>query len=138
METQELKERIQLLINEQMKIKENSTQLLQGLFKKLENIKEVELIANMPSYILDAYLIYKRAYYSNYQEKHLSLNQFDKVGYLEKMEKEITLVEKDNLKDLIAKVGEKIEKGEIDLQELIRQINRSMEIKNENDRSIIK
>lgn len=73
----------------------------------------------MPEYILNAYLIYKRAFYSNWQEKHLEVNNFDKEGYLEKQEKEIEILENDSLKDFLNELEGRIERGEINPIQII-------------------
>ena len=128
-----IKTNIQTLIDEQMKIKVNNTQLLQALFRKLENIRELEQIEQMPPHILNAYITYKQAWYSNYQAEHLKINQFDKEGYLDKLEKEVKMIKDSNLKEFMNELDSKLESGEIDIDKLILSLKALQKIK-ENDR----
>lgn len=121
MNSQEIKARIQTLINQQTKIKEQSTTILNQLFKKLENIREVELISKLPSQYLEAYLVYRQAFYSNYQAEHLKQAEFSQASYLERISSEVDLLEKDKdlpevqptNEELLRMLGERIATGEI-------------------------
>src|SRR6185437_6345356 len=109
----ELKKRVQRVIDYWQGQKSFAVDIHKGRFKKLDNLRELEAIENMPTYILNAYIIYKRAFYSNWQEEHLKVNQFDRDGYLEKLEFEIEILEKDSLKDFMNELDRRIEEGQI-------------------------
>ncbi|RHZ37219.1 hypothetical protein [endosymbiont GvMRE of Glomus versiforme] len=120
-ETIQLKKRILALINQINKTREEkdlSSQSLE-LMEKLEKLRELELIEKMPGEYLQAYLLYKQAFYSNYQSKNLQI--LDKDAYLEKLSQEIALIEEaiqkstaepDNEK-LLVLLGKRIEAKEI-------------------------
>ncbi|KLL03512.1 MAG: hypothetical protein MRERV_39c018 [Mycoplasmataceae bacterium RV_VA103A] len=122
----ELKKRVQRVIDYWQGQKSFAVDIHKGLFKKLDNLRELEAIENMPAYILNAYIIYKRAFYSNWQEEHLKVNQFDRDGYLEKLEFEIEILEKDSLKDFMNELDRRIEEGQIkpiQIIEILRKYN---------------
>jgi hypothetical protein len=63
------------------------------LFKKLEELKELDTLTKLGTNFLNAYLTLKWAYYSNYQEKYLAAD-FDLTKYLQNIHLEIEQVSK--------------------------------------------
>lgn len=61
------------------------------LFKKLEELKEIETLSKLGEKFLQAYLTLKQASYANYQTKLLATN-FDLTHYLTNISQEIQLV----------------------------------------------
>ncbi|CAH1759038.1 19808_t:CDS:2 [Entrophospora sp. SA101] len=99
-----------------------ATQINQQLYKKLDAIKELEALERMPEHFLKAYLIFKQAAYSNYQDNFLEQAQFNNPEQLiKKYSEEIGLVEQEEQKpeqqptnkQLLIMLGERIAAGEI-------------------------
>ena len=63
------------------------------LFKKLEELKEIDTLSRLGENFLQAYLTLKKAQYANYQEKHLNSN-FNLAHYLETISQEVHQVSK--------------------------------------------
>src|ERR1044071_7539861 len=81
MKARELKEKIQQLIDKTTDKSEKQKQRLNFLFRKLNEIQELEEIQRLKDYeqgrYLKAYLLYKSISRANYQLRHLKLTNFD-------------------------------------------------------------
>ncbi|CAI2194207.1 5577_t:CDS:1 [Funneliformis geosporum] len=89
----ELKTKIQDLINEAVNINNQQKTLLNFLFSKLEEVKELETLEQLKEYkngiYLKAYLFYQSIKRANYQPEHLKLTKLDNI------EKCLEVIEKD-------------------------------------------
>src|SRR5215216_3044433 len=89
-----LKTKIQDLINEAVNINNQQKTLLNFLFQKLEEVKELETLEQLKEYkngiYLKAYLFYQSIKRANYQPEHLKLTKLDNIDKcLEVIEKDI-------------------------------------------------
>ena len=122
----ELKEKIQKLINATNTVKNEQKNRLNYLFRKLDEVKEIETLEHLKKQagdkFLKAYLLYKSISRANYQPEHLEITSFKKVDkYLEAIDKDVELVRKDTEKEpvepssekLLTLLGERIATGEI-------------------------
>jgi hypothetical protein len=102
-----LKTKIQDLINEAVNINNQQKTLLNFLFQKLEEVKELETLEKLKEYengkYLRAYLFYQSIKRANYQPEHLKLPnnmEMEKLKELTiKMMKPTTLFKKLGIKD---------------------------------------
>src|ERR1043165_1697046 len=80
---QEVKQKIQELINQTVEKNERQKQSLSFLFKKLEAVKELELLEKLKDYkhgnYLKAFLFYQAIKRANFQTEHLELTKLDSV-----------------------------------------------------------
>src|SRR6185312_12641150 len=122
----EIKQKIQNLINQAFSANEQQKKRLNYLFRKLDEVKEIETLEHLKKQagnkFLNAYLLYKSISRANYQPEHLNLTNFKKVDkYLEAIDKDIELVRKEveaetsepSSKKLLTLLGERIATGEI-------------------------
>lgn len=122
-----LKEKIQTLINKSVEANNHHKTLLNFLFKKLEEVKELETLEYWKDYeggkYLKALLLYRSLVRANYQQEHLKLTNFeDGEKYLEAIGRDIEEMEKQeepkqpkelSNQQLLTLLGEKIGNGEI-------------------------
>ncbi|KLL02678.1 MAG: hypothetical protein MRERV_78c006 [Mycoplasmataceae bacterium RV_VA103A] len=132
METNELKTQINNLISHYTNKKQESTQIIQQLFTKLNSLKELELLEKLPPQFLTAYLLYRQAFYSNYQEEHLRQANFDREKYLERLSKEIELTTETRKQEIIDDLLRMITNKEINVAELTNLINQALKSKEKN------
>src|SRR5215211_5969603 len=97
----DLKEKIQKLINTTNALNNEQKNRLNYLFRKLDEIKEIEILEHLRKHgrdkFLNAYLLYKSISRANYQPEHLNLTNFEKVDkYLEVIDKDIELVKQES------------------------------------------
>jgi len=124
--TVELKEKIQKLINITNTLNTEQKNRLNYLFRKLDEVKEIETLEHLRKHagdkFLNAYLLYKSISRANYQPEHLEITNFKNVNkYLEAIDKDIELVRKEIEKEpaepssekLLILLGERIATGEI-------------------------
>ena len=122
----ELKEKIQKLINATNTVKNEQKNRLNYLFRKLDEVKEIETLEHLKKQagdkFLKAYLLYQSISRANYQPEHLNLTNFKNVDkYLEAIDKDIELVRKEveaepskpSSKKLLTWLGERIATREI-------------------------
>ena len=122
----ELKEKIQKLINSTNTVKNEQKNRLNYLFRKLDEIKEIETLEHLKKQagdkFLKAYLLYQSISRANYQPEHLNLTNFKNVDkYLEAIDKDIELVKQEievkpvepSSEKLLTLLGERIAAGEI-------------------------
>jgi uncharacterized protein YdiU (UPF0061 family) len=117
----ELKDRIQILIDKYLQIKDANKKTVRYLFSKLDDLKEMELMERLSESFLETFLTYQQACYSNFEQKYLESAKFDRNKYLERVEQEIVLVEEKvnpppkeiTTQQLLTMLGEKIKSGEI-------------------------
>ena len=122
----EIKQKIQDLINQAVSANEQQKKRLNYLFRKLDEVKEIETLEHLKKQVgdkfLKAYLLYKSISRANYQPEHLEITNFKKVDkYLEAIDKDVELVRKDTEKEpvepssekLLTLLGERIATGEI-------------------------
>ena len=123
----EIKQKIQQLIDKAVNDNEAQKKLLNYLFRKLDEIKEVETMERLKEYAggkyLKAYLLYKSIMRANYQPEHLNITNYDNsADYLKSIDSEIELLVKKeepkaNLqptsKQLIIMLSERMRAGEI-------------------------
>jgi len=122
----EIKQKIQDLINQAVSANEQQKKRLNYLFRKLDEVKEIETLEHLKKQagnkFLNAYLLYKSISRANYQPEHLNLTNFKKVDqYLEAIDKDIELVKQEieaepkepSSKKLLTLLGERIAAGEI-------------------------
>jgi hypothetical protein len=81
MKTTEIKQKIQQLIDKTVKENEEQKKTLNFLFRKLDEIKELETIDRLRQFpdgdkFLQAYLTYKSISRANYQPEHTKLTNF--------------------------------------------------------------
>ncbi|CAG8548629.1 1181_t:CDS:2 [Paraglomus brasilianum] len=101
MEIKELKEKIQELIKKNDKdYKEVIKRRWDFLYKKLDEVKEIETLEHLKKQagdkFLKAYLLYKSISRANYQPEHLNLTNFKNVDkYLEAIDKDVELVKQE-------------------------------------------
>ncbi|CAG8814817.1 9708_t:CDS:1, partial [Racocetra persica] len=126
MEINELKTKINQLINHYTNKKQEATQIIQQLFTKLNSLKELEALEKLPPQFLTAYLLYRQAFYSNYQEEHLQQANFDREKYLERLEKEIELTAEIRKQDIIDDLLGLITNDQINIVELTTSINQTL------------
>lgn len=90
-EIRDLKDKIQQLINKTNRDNEGQKRLLNFLFEKLKEVKEVELIERIKDNEkwLNAYLFYKSITRTNWQPEHL------KISNIENVDKLLELIEAD-------------------------------------------
>ncbi|CAG8472400.1 11194_t:CDS:2 [Ambispora gerdemannii] len=120
------------LISKAVNDNEKQKQFLNSLFRKLEEIKEIETMERLREYeggkYLKAYLLYKSFSRANYQAKHLKLNNYQDINdYLEAMNKDIELLEPKEEKpllptqptseQLLIMISERMRMGEIKREE---------------------
>jgi hypothetical protein len=122
-----LKEKIQQLISQATEKNNHQKNLLNFLFSKLNEVKELETLQSLREYengkYLKAYLLYKSISRANYQPEHLKLTQLDNIDKcLEMIKKDIEAnqpkEEKLNWEELtnqqlLTILGERIAQGEI-------------------------
>src|SRR5688572_16969781 len=89
-----LKEKIQQLISQATEKNNHQKNLLNFLFTKLNEVKELETLEKLKEYengkYLKAYLLYKSITRANYQPEHLKLTKLENVDKcLEMIEKDI-------------------------------------------------
>ena len=126
MKTQELKEKIQKLINATNALNTEQKNRLNYLFRKLDDVKEIETLEYLKKRAgdkyLKAYLLYKSISRANYQPEHLEITNFKNVDkYLAAIDKDIELVRKEveaepkevSNEKLLTLLGERIKAGEI-------------------------
>jgi hypothetical protein len=123
----EIKQKIQQLIDKAVNDNEAQKKLLNYLFRKLDEIKEVETMERLKEYAggkyLKAYLMYKSIMRANYQPEHLNITNYgNSADYLKSIDSDIELLIKAEEKQptiqptneqLLIMVGEKIRAGEI-------------------------
>ena len=122
----EIKQKIQDLINQAVSANEQQKKRLNYLFRKLDEVKEIETLEHLKKQagdkFLKAYLLYKSISRANYQPEHLNLTNFKNVEkYLEAIDKDIELVKQEieakpvepSSKKLLILLGERIRAGEI-------------------------
>src|SRR6185312_6941173 len=122
----EIKQKIQDLINQAVSANEQQKKRLNYLFRKLDEVKEIETLEHLKKQVgdkfLKAYLLYKSISRANYQPEHLEITNFKKVDkYLEAIDKDIELVRKEveakpkevSSEKLLTSLGERIATGEI-------------------------
>jgi hypothetical protein len=129
-----LKDKIQQLINNSVEANNHHKTLLNFLFKKLDEVKELETLEYWKDYeggkYLKALLLYRSVIRANFQQEHLKLTNFeDGERYLEAISRDIEEMEKGQNEpkqpndsqrskeltnqQLLILLGERIEKGEI-------------------------
>ena len=126
MKTQELKEKIQKLINITNALNTEQKNRLNYLFRKLDEVKEIETLEHLKKQagdkFLKAYLLYQSISRANYQPEHLNLTNFKNVEkYLEAIDKDVELVKQEievkpvepSNEKLLTWLGERIKTGEI-------------------------
>ena len=89
-----LKDKIQDLIHQEVEKNNNQKQRLNFLFSKLEEVKELETLQSLKEYkngiYLKAYLFYQSIKRANYQPEHSELTKLENVDKcLEMIEKDI-------------------------------------------------
>ena len=104
MEIQELKNKIQQLINYASRLNERSKNLTKLLFQQLDEVKELETLERLTGKFLEAYLLWKSIKRANYQEKHLRTVPQNSQELLETINKEIELIEKNNQQEITSEL----------------------------------
>src|SRR5207253_9474183 len=130
MKVQQLKDRINNLISHYTHQKNQATQINQQLFTKLNSLKELEALEKLPSQFLTAYLLYRQAFYSNYQKEHLQQANFDRESYLNRLEKEIEIVETNLQQELLQQIEQEIINQKLQPTELVQVVNRALQNQN--------
>src|SRR4051794_17005233 len=127
MKISEIKQKIQQLIDKAVNDNEAQKKLLNYLFRKLDEIKEIETMERLKEYekgkYLKAYLLYKSIMRANYQTEHLNITNYDNsADYLKAIDSDIELLAKKEEKlptfqptseQLLIRLGEQIACGEI-------------------------
>ncbi|CAG8710779.1 4120_t:CDS:1 [Ambispora leptoticha] len=123
-----IKQKIQQLINQNTAENEAQKKLLNYLFRKLDELKEIETMERLKEYAggkyLKAYLLYKSIMRANYQPEHLNITNYgNSADYLKAIDSDIELlIKKDNKqptiqptsRQLLIMLGEKIKAGEVE------------------------
>jgi len=123
----EIKQKIQQLVNKATADNEAQKKLLNYLFGKLDEIKEIETMERLKEYAggkyLKAYLMYKSIMRANYQPEHLNITNYgNSADYLKAIDSDIELLAKKEEKlptfpptseQLLIMLGERIAAGEI-------------------------
>ena len=100
MKTNELKEKIQKLINFAAKLGERSKNLSRLLYQQFYEIAELERLENLDGKYLEAYLLWKSIMRANYQPELLKITPQARQELLTAIEKEIELIEIQNQKEI--------------------------------------
>ena len=90
------------MINEATVDSEKVKKRLNLLFRKLDEVKEMETMERLKEYsggkYLKAYLVYKSIMRANYQTEHLNLTNYEKTDeYLKALDSDIELLRKEEL-----------------------------------------
>jgi len=118
----ELKDKIQKLLNYSNNLSERSKNLSRLLYQQLYEIIELERLEKLEGKFLAAYLLWKSIMRANYQTELLKIAPKDKEKLLETIETEINSIEKRNQaeisqeltnEELLTQLGLRIKKGEI-------------------------
>jgi hypothetical protein len=123
-EINNLKTKIQDLIDKAVGTNNHQKTLLNFLFKKLEEVKELETLLSLREYeggkYLKAFLLYRSLIRANYQPEHLKLTKLDDTGKcLQAISRDIEELEKGKgpkeltNQQLLTLLGERIAQGEI-------------------------
>lgn len=126
MEIQKTKQKLQVLIDQVLEKNEQQKQNLSFLFRKLEEVKELENLEQLSEAenrkYLKAFLLYKSITRANFQTEHLKLTDFtESEKYLEAINRDLEDLEKSTPlpkyqptnQQLLTLLGERIAKGEI-------------------------
>lgn len=122
MERQELKEKIQKLIDFSLKLGERSKNLNKLLYQQLYEITELEKLEKLEGKFLEAYLLWKSITRANYQPELLKVAPTDREKLLAVIEKEVELIELNNQREisneltneeLLKQLGTRIKSGKI-------------------------
>ena len=85
----DLREQISQLLSTSLDKKTEWQQRTDYLFKKKRDLEQWDQLTHLGEKYLSAYLLLRRAYYSNYQDNLLPHNQFNQEEYLTKLQVEI-------------------------------------------------
>jgi len=96
MKIQELKDKIQKLLNYSNSLSERSKNLSRLLYQQLYEVIELERLDKLEGKYLAAYLLWKSIMRANYQPNLLSIAPNDQEKLLETIEAEINSIEKRN------------------------------------------
>ena len=84
-----LKEQISQLLNTSLEKLTEWKSRVDYLFRKQKDLQEIDKLSKLGSEYLQAYLLIRKAYYSNYQNNLLPHNQWNHEEYLAKLQSEI-------------------------------------------------
>jgi hypothetical protein len=85
----DLKDQINSLLSTSLEKQSEWKQRTDYLFRKKKDLEDLEKLTNLGSEYLSAYLLLRKAFYSNYQGNLLPLNQWNPEEYLAKLASEI-------------------------------------------------
>ena len=85
----DLKEAINNLLNTSLEKQSEWKQRTDYLFRKRKDLEQLDQFTKLGSEYLQAYLLIRKAHYSNYQDNLLSHNQFSQEEYLNKLASEV-------------------------------------------------
>ena len=85
----DLKDQISSLLSTSLEKQSEWKQRVDYLFRKQKDLQELEKLSKLGPQYLHAYLLLRRAYYSNYQDNLLPLDQFNQEEFLAKLSQEI-------------------------------------------------
>jgi hypothetical protein len=85
----DLREQISTLLSLSLDQQSQWKQRTDYLFKKKRDLEEVDKLTKLGEEYLSAYLLIRRAFYSNYQDNLLSHNHWNQEEYLTKLQGEI-------------------------------------------------
>jgi len=85
----DLKDQLSQLLTTSLDKKTEWQQRVDYLFRKQKDLQEIEKLDKLGPEYLQAYLLLRKAFYSNYQSNLLPYNQFSQEEYLNKLASEI-------------------------------------------------